>query len=142
MHHQQGHAQPAGRQYFWLHLYNKDDEVYKVYLMSQPTYTPPDTAPHTSAAPSPGPARGQEITYAEFVSPAFWGRITRALGRQSFSKEQRAAMRAPLVYQEIMSYIKGSAEALEAGGSLSLAQYKEVRAGRMVAGPATKHCQS
>lgn len=83
---------------------------------------------HTILLRFAGPARGQEITYAEFVSPAFWGRITRALGRQSFSREQRAAMRAPLVYQEIMSYIKGSAEALEAGGALSLEQYQQVRA--------------
>jgi hypothetical protein len=83
---------------------------------------------HTIPLRFAGPARGQEITYAEFVSPAFWGRITRALGRQSFSREQRAAMRAPLVYQEIMSYIKGSAEALEAGGALSLEQYQQVRA--------------
>lgn len=42
------------------------------------------------------------------------------------SKQEVSLLKAPLVYAEIMSYIKGSAEALEAGGHLSEAQYLEV----------------
>eukprot|EP00775_Hariotina_reticulata_P001454 gene1454-1796_t len=61
------------------------------------------------------------ITYSEFVSPEWWKRMTRGL-----SKDERTLLKAPLVYQEVMSYIKGSAEAMEAGGSLNLEQYLEV----------------
>lgn len=42
-------------------------------------------------------------------------------------EERKSDMKAPLVYQEIMSYIKGSAEALDCeSGKLSLEQYLEV----------------
>lgn len=64
----------------------------------------------------------REVTYADFVSDAMWLKMTKGL-----KKEEKACMKAPLVYQELMSYIKGSAEALEAGGHLSLEQYLEVR---------------
>lgn len=47
---------------------------------------------------------------------------------KGLSKEEKARLKAPLVYQEVMSYIKGSAEALEAGGHLSLEQYQDVGA--------------
>lgn len=60
---------------------------------------------------------------ADFVSPGMWSAMTKGL-----SKEEKARLKAPLVYQEVMSYIKGSAEALEAGGHLSLEQYQDVRA--------------
>lgn len=63
----------------------------------------------------------REITYADFVSDAMWNKMTKGL-----KKDQKACMKAPLVYAELMSYIKGSAEALEAGGHLSLEQYLEV----------------
>ena len=45
---------------------------------------------------------------------------------KGLSKDEKARLKAPLVYQEVMSYIKGSAEALEAGGRLSLEQYQDV----------------
>ncbi|KIZ02024.1 hypothetical protein MNEG_5936 [Monoraphidium neglectum] len=65
--------------------------------------------------------RGMEVRFEEFVGRDMWAAVTRGL-----SKEERSALKAPLVYQEITSYIKGSAEALEAGGRLSLAEYLEV----------------
>jgi len=51
------------------------------------------------------------------------------------SKQEVSLLKVPLVYAEIMSFIKGSAEALEAGGHLSEAQYLEVKAqGRCIMG--------
>lgn len=58
---------------------------------------------------------------ADFVCAGMWSAMTKGL-----TKEQKACLKAPLVYQEVMSYIKGSAEALEAGGHLSLEQYQDV----------------
>lgn len=43
----------------------------------------------------------REITYAEFVSPVMWGRMTKGL-----RKEEKACLKAPLVFAELMSYIK------------------------------------
>jgi hypothetical protein len=48
---------------------------------------------------------------------------------KGLTRDEKAALKASLVYQEVMSYIKGSAEALEAGGRLSLEQYLEVSVG-------------
>ena len=43
------------------------------------------------------------------------------------TKEEKQSLRPALVFQEIMSYLKGSAEALEnESGHLTLAQYLEV----------------
>jgi hypothetical protein len=43
---------------------------------------------------------GREITYAEFVSVGMWSKMTKGL-----KKEEKACLKAPLVYAELMSYI-------------------------------------
>jgi hypothetical protein len=47
------------------------------------------------AAPPQGALRGQEVRYEDFVSREFWREVARGL-----AKEERAALKAPLVYQE------------------------------------------
>jgi hypothetical protein len=44
---------------------------------------------------------GREVTYAEFVSVGMWSKMTKGL-----KKEEKACLKAPLVYAELMSYIK------------------------------------
>ena len=55
----------------------------------------------------------------QFFAGEMWRRVATA--------QEKAALKPALVFQEIMSYLKGSAEALEnESGHLTLEQYLEV----------------
>ena len=64
------------------------------------------------------------LTLAHCVTQFFEG----VMWRDVASKEQKALLKPALVFQEIMSYLKGSAEALQnPDGLLTLEQYLEVQ---------------
>jgi len=75
----------------------------------------PDKSGRTRPASSP---RRKLMSY-QYFADVLWKKLT--------SKQERASLKPSLVFQEIMSYIKGSSEALESEkGHLKLDQYLEV----------------